>query len=70
VLHRTRVLETIYEVTDRVIYHSDLPRRLLDSRNIPFQSLLAEADAAEVEITHKTPGTAALEAPQSLISLP
>ena|GEM_PF-5149031 len=41
---------------------SNLPGAFLDTGNVALQRLFAEADAAEVEITHKSAWTAALEA--------
>lgn len=40
----------------------DLPRGLLDARNIALQCFLPETDAAEIEITHERARTTALEA--------
>jgi len=39
-----------------------LPRRFLYTGDIPFESFLAEADAAEVEIAHEAARAATLEA--------
>ena len=63
----SRIRETIDEICYWVVYHRiiysetvELPGRFLNARNIAFERLLAEADAAQVEITHKTARAAAL----------
>ena len=43
----------------------ELPRRLLDTWNIAFERLFAEANTAEVEGTHEAARSAAFEAPSN-----
>lgn len=57
------ILETDDEISHWVgDQHTQLPRRLLNTRDVPLERLLAEADAAQVEITHECARAAALEA--------
>jgi len=59
------ILEARDEVCYGIGYHKyyiELPRRLLDARDVPLERFLAEADAAQIEIAHEATRAAALEA--------
>jgi hypothetical protein len=54
--------EVCYGIGYHIIIDVELPGRLLDARDVSLERLLAEADAAKIEIAHETAWAAALEA--------